>query len=468
MHRPFLNIVRLCAGDLPAKALNFLAFVYLARMLGVANYGVLEFAVSILTYFQLVADGGLELWGTREAAQGRDMRELAARIVPLRLLLALGSFCVLLIMLPAFPDYPALKATVALYGLTLFAQAVDLKWLFMGQEKMSGVAIGLVVGQVVFAAAVFGSVHSPAMIVWVPVLRLAADLVMAAYFWRLFRVEHGGLRLSLTLSGSANALRAALPLGTALGLGLMMYNIDTVLLGFLMAPIMVGWYSAAYKPVTVVLAMPVTYFRGLFPALSRAHTESHERFCDIVDRSLRLTSIFAVPIGVGGSLLAEPIISLLFGPDYRNSVRPLQVLSWSAVFVILRGTYRQALNATGNSRLDLRCAGTAAALNLGLNLLLIPRYGIIGAAAATLVSEILWLTMAAYCFYRYVTQVSLLPRLLHPVAAGVVTGACFLLTPTLFWATRAFLGGLVYFGVIFLLSQVEVACWGQTRKARVS
>jgi O-antigen/teichoic acid export membrane protein len=468
MDKPFLNIVRLCAGDLPAKALNFFAFVYLARVLGVANYGVLEFAVSILTYFQLFADGGLELWGTREAAQGRDMRELAARIVPLRFLLALGSFCALLILLPAFPDYPALKTTVALYGLTLLAQAVDLKWVFMGREKMSYVAVGLVVGQVAFAAAVFGSVRSPAMIVWVPVLRLAADLAMAAYFFRLFRAEHGGLRLSFTLSGTGSVLRAALPMGTALGLGLMMYNIDTVLLGFLMAPIMVGWYSAAYKPVTVALAVPVTYFRGLFPALSRAHTESREGFREIVDRSLRLTSAFAVPIGVGGTFLAEPIINLLFGPDYANSVRALQVLSWSAVFVVLRGTYRQALNATGKSRLDLRCAGAAAALNLGLNLLLIPRYGIIGAAAATLVSEILWLTMAAYCFYHYVTPVSLLPRLLHPVVAGAVMGSCFLLTPTLFWATRAFLGGLVYFGVILLLSRVEVQYWGQTHKARVS
>jgi len=81
---PFRNILRLSVGDFLAKTLNFLAFVYLARVLGVASYGVLEFASSILTYFLLLADGGLELWATREAAEGRDLRELAARVVPLR------------------------------------------------------------------------------------------------------------------------------------------------------------------------------------------------------------------------------------------------------------------------------------------------------------------------------------------------------------------------------------------------
>src|SRR4029077_13642201 len=96
---PFYNIIRLCAGDFPAKALNFVTFVYLARILGVAHYGVLEFALSIFTYFLFLADAGLELWATREAARGHAVRQLAARVIPLRFLLALTSFAGLLIVL---------------------------------------------------------------------------------------------------------------------------------------------------------------------------------------------------------------------------------------------------------------------------------------------------------------------------------------------------------------------------------
>ena len=71
---PFRNILHLSLGDFIAKSLNFLAFIYLARLLGVTNYGVLEFALAILTYFLLFADGGLELWATREAARGKSPR----------------------------------------------------------------------------------------------------------------------------------------------------------------------------------------------------------------------------------------------------------------------------------------------------------------------------------------------------------------------------------------------------------
>src|ERR1700740_3552459 len=93
---PFKNIVRLATGDLIAKAMSFFAFVYLARILGVASFGVLEFAGSVLTYLLLIADGGLEMWGTREAANATDLRALATRIVPIRLVLATVSFVLLL------------------------------------------------------------------------------------------------------------------------------------------------------------------------------------------------------------------------------------------------------------------------------------------------------------------------------------------------------------------------------------
>src|ERR1035438_3518763 len=134
--------------------MNFLAFVYLARILGVANFGILEFAGSILTYLLLIADFGLELWGTREASNSADLPGLAARLVPLRLLLASVSFALLMALLPLFPHYPGLRAVLVLYGLTLFAQAVSLKWALMGQQNMSAVARGLVFGQLVFAVAV--------------------------------------------------------------------------------------------------------------------------------------------------------------------------------------------------------------------------------------------------------------------------------------------------------------------------
>ena len=452
---PFRNILKLSAGDLVAKALNFIAFVYLARTLGVESYGVLELAIAIQVYLLLAGDAGLELWATREAARGADTRELINRVVSIRVLLATASFAALALALwltPPSSEYPGLRRLVLLFGLTIFPQAVGLKWLFIGRENMSRVAGGLVLAQIAFSVAVLLVVRSPESVVWVPVVRVAGDTAMAVYFWWLYIKTHGRIYPRFTLGG-IRLMRPALTLGASGALALLSFNFDSIMLGMMKDAAAVGWYGAAYKPITVVLAMPVTYFVGLFPALSRTHHTDKEAFCRIVLGSLRLAALFAVPVGVCGTFLAEPIIRVLFGAAYAPSVGAFRVLTWAAVLVILRGTFRQALNAAGRHDLDLRCATIATALNVLLNVLLIPRYGIVGAAAATVASEIVWLGVALTYFHRHVLSVNLLPLLLPPLGAAALMTAGFLLTQPLLWMLQAIVAVTVYVGVLLLLGQ---------------
>ncbi len=424
------------------------------------RFGSLEFAGSLLVYFLLLGDGGLEVWATRAAAQTSDPRALAGRIVPLRLLLAALSFALLLALLPFLPPYPQLRWLLTLFGLSLFAQAATLKWVFLGQEKMARVAWGLVVGQIVLLILVFVFVRSPQGLLAFPILRFASDVALAAYFAVVF-LRSKGPAIDLTLRGALQILRPALTIGTGQAMGLLNYNFDSVLLGFLTDARMVGWYNAAYKPVTIALAMPLTYFVGLFPALSRTYAESREAFRALVVRSLRLASIVAVPLGVGGTLLAAPLIEFLFGARYAASARVLPILVWSAVLVILRGSYRHSLIAAGHQAVDLRCAMVSSGLNVGLNLLLIPRFGMIGAASATVIGDAAWFLMALAFFHIRVMRLSPLPYLARPLVAGAAMSACLLLAPHLFWMERAILSLLVYFGVLFLLGDPEVRAWAR-------
>lgn len=462
---PFRNILRLSIGDFLAKTLNFLAFLYLARVLGVTRYGVFEFAVAILTYFMLLADGGLEFYATRQTAQGEDIRYLVERIVPLRFLLGAGAFGLLLLALPLFPDYPGLRTVLLLFGLTLFTYTLNLKWVFMGRERMGRVALGLVISQIVFSVTIFAFIHNPEQVVWVPLLWLAGDAGMGLYFWWLFARSYGGLRLHFTLRGTRRVLKPAFTIGTSQAMGLMSYNFDALLLGFLLGPNPVGLYRAAYKPITAALAMPLTYFLGLFPALSRTYRENLDAFDGIVRRSLNLTAIFALPLGIGGTFMAGPIINLLFGPDYSPAVPAMRLLSWSASLIILRDTFRQALIAADKQHLDLRAAGTAVVSNVILNFILIPRFGIVGAATATILSEIVWLSVAAYYYSRFVSHVNPLSHLFNPVIAAIGMAAWFYLGSPVFWPIQAVLAVLVYFGVLYLLGEREVRSFLRFGKA---
>ena len=448
---PFRRILQLSAGDFVAKALNFFTFVYLARTLGVAPFGVLEFARSIVTYALLVSDGGLELWATREVARGRPAPALVARVVAGRAVLAAGAFGSLLAIGTTLPPDPMLRSVLGLYGLALFSQALSLKWAFIGQERMTRVATGLLVAQVTFAAAVFAVVRRPEHLVWVPVAQVAGDLAMAWYFWHRFTREYGRPSLAASPRETWDALKPAAVLGASQMLGLLSFNFDAILLGFLAGSTAVGVYSAAYRPVTVVLAIPVTYFIWLFPALARAFASDARAAGALVARSLRLAAIVAPQIGVGGAFLAGPIIQFLFGPAYVASAPVLQILAWSASLVILRGTYRQAFTAAGRQRLDLACAGTATGVNVVLNVALIPTWGVLGAALATVSSELLWLTLAAFFFARRVAPLPLVAALGPPVVAAAAMAGCLALSRAVAWPLRAALGLGVYGAALALM-----------------
>jgi len=453
---PFRNILRLITGDFAAKALYFVTFVYLAKTLGVAGYGVLEFAVAIRTYLLLLADGGLEMWAVREVAKGKEIRRLAARVVPLRAILAVASYAAVTSVLGILPDNPNLRKLLPVLALTVFLQAFNLKWVFMGTGKMSHVGAGLVLAQGAFSALMFLVVRGPGDLMSIGTVWLTSELVLILYFRWLFAKRYGSLPVRIELSGVIKTLRPALVLGLSQGLGLLNYGVGSVLLGVLRGPGVVGWYGAAYKPVTAALALPASFFGGLFPALATAHAQGREAFRALLARSLRLTSIFAIPIGIGGTLLAEPMIRSLFGPTYLRSVAALQILAWSAVLVILRGNFRQALNVAGRHRLDLYCAGAAVTTNFVLNLVLIPRYSLLGAASAALLTEVLWFTIAFFCVSRYVTTVPWLDVAWRPVLAAAAMAAALWLAEPWYWMVRAALGGAVYFTVLGLLGETEV------------
>ena len=456
---PFRNIFRLATGDLVAKATSFFTFVYLARILGVANFGVLEFAGSVLAYLLLIADGGLEMWGTREASNSSDLPALAARVVPLRLLLASLSFVLLLVVLPLFPHYAGLRPVLVVYGLMVFAQAVNLKWVFLGQQQMSGIARGLVIGQVLFAATVVVFVHTPARLVWVAGFRLLGEVATAGYFARWFARVHGGFARNLTLRQPMLILVPALTIGFSLAMGLLNYNFDSVLLGFLRGPTVVGWYNAAYRMLVVGLSVALTYFTGLFPMLSRLYVQDRDEFRLLVRRTSELWLVFVAPLVVGGTLLAAPVIRFLYGAAYDNSVAPLRILLWSAAFVMLRWVYMDSLRASGHQALDVRCAITSASLNVALNIVLIPRYGMIGAASATVIADVVWFIMSVYYFRRAVLASDAFPPVWGPLIGGGAMCALLWFVPMVNWPVRLALGIAVY-----LLVQVPFGSLQRVRK----
>ena len=202
--------------------------------------------------------------------------------------------------------------------------------------------------------------------------------------------------------------------------------------------------QAAYKLLLVGIGVAITYFTGLFPALSRLYVENRDEFRLLVRRTAEFWLTFVVPLVVGGTFLAGPIIRLLYGAAYANSVMPFQILLWSAALVVLRWVYMDSLRATGHQALDLRCAITSASLNVTLNIILIPRFGMIGAASSTAFADLVWFIMSYYYFRRAVLPGESFPSLRGPLLGGGAMGSVLWFGRSLNWPLRAVLSLIVY------------------------
>lgn len=463
----FRNILQLSVWDMLAKAVYFLACVSLARTLGVDQYGVWEFAVSVAAYGLLFADLGMEIWATREATKGVNIPALVGIVIPLRLLGAMVASGILLSLLPFLPDFSQLRIVLMLLGLTLFLQAVNLKWVFMGRARMAIAGKGLALAQVVFASGIIVIATSPSDLIWVALLKALGDLAAVTFYGKQFISTYQFSRADFRWHGGLGILRNTLPVGASNALGLLSYNCDSLLLGFLSGPHAVGLYNAAYRPVTALLALPLTYFQGLFPLLSRRHHEDEQSFSILLKRSLGIAGVMAFPIGISGMFLGPAILELLFGPAFGPANAALEILVWSAVLVILRGSYRQAFIASDHQTLDLRCGGISTAFNIGLNILLIPPYGIVGAAVATVIGDGIWLILASMYCNRYVVRVPLLTHLSKPLAAAIMMGCSFMALAPFHWIWQALVAWFIYLGLLWLMGEKEVRYWMMTVRAAI-
>jgi O-antigen/teichoic acid export membrane protein len=374
-------------GEIAARGFSFVATVHVARVLGATNFGRVEFASAIVLYASAFATFGLDVVGTRHvAALPADARVLVRTIVGLRLLFASLAWAILLGLTFLVPRLAEIRPILLLTALVLLTEAVRLNWIFQGLERMKRVAAAGILGQALYAAGVFTLLRRPGEILRVPLLSAAGSaattVVLAAVAWKSFST----LPAPRPPGFARVLLREAAPVAATAVASLVVYNADVVLLGFLLDERHVGLYRAATRIAGVFSMLGASYTAAVFPSIARAAGE-RGRFSDTLSWAVR-TSAVAWAAGAAVLLAAAPrLLKWTFGQTYQESVITLRLLLIAVAVVGVRAQYRHALIALKRAERNLPPTLWAAAVNVGLNLALIPRYGLRGAAIATIASE---------------------------------------------------------------------------------
>jgi len=464
------NFLSLGISKIISQVITFVVIIYLARVLGPANFGKISFAQVVILYFMLISDLGLTTLGVREIARDKDdINNYVNNLVTLRLLLTIFSFCLMLGFVSIIHKSAEVKYLIIFYGLSLFPFALGLEWLFRGIERMEFIGISMILNKISYGILIFALVRNAGNLLTIPFFWVGGNVVGVMFLIYIFIKYFGKIRLKFNFSLSKNLMKKALPMGTAIIMTQIYYNFDTIMLGFMKEDRVVGWYNAAYKIIFFIWAFIPLFIDTVFPLISRYYKESKEKLKTLISSSTRLLSTIALPIGVGGTILAKPIMNFLYpGGKFDNGIIVFQILIWSIVIISVRCIYEQSFLACDREKRYLLGVIIGAITNIGLNAILIPLFSLTGAAIATVISE---LTFSLYMlfYFRIIKRRIIGKHVLKPSLAAIFMGIIvyYMKGFNLFFSVSA--GMVSYLAIILLIKGVtfkEINWWREeiTRK----
>lgn len=387
----FKNFVSLTFSNSISKVAGLFTVVYLARVLGPQEFGKMNFALALISYFSILASLGLGTIGARELAQRQgDPAACINRILSLRLLLGAGAFLLLAVFLFFLKEDPGVKQLALVYGLTMFtANVLPFDWVFQGIEKMEYLGLSSTLQGLAYLGLILLVVKGSPDLFLIPWILLAAQACSVIFMFFAYRRLFPAFRPAFTPPSSWNMLRQAMPVAAWGVLTVVTLNSGITILGFMKTPEEVGYFSAAYKIVWIITEILLAYVASVFPTMAKHHALNPEKYTEIIDRTVKWGTILTFPAIAGLCVLSVPITALIYSSKFADAAAILALLAALPYLIFLTSLFSHALIAAHHQGKALKITAIQAALIVALNLALIPAYGAKGVAAAALIATAL-------------------------------------------------------------------------------
>ncbi|MBN2417650.1 flippase [bacterium] len=381
--------------------LFFIALTYAARVLGPDPYGRIMVARSVMLYFLMLVNAGLDIYGIREGSRDiHRIESLLGKIIPLRLLLSAITFVLLALLLQVFPDDQETRRLVMVYSGMIILTALSIEWYFQCTERMGLPAIGRLLCEAVFIIVVFLAVKSREQLLWIPVARVLGMFIQQLFYWMFSFREFGLIRFQCNRAEWISILKKSLPMGFGIIMVQIYYYLDSLMLGILSDYSQAGLYSAVYRLLVAAIIITSMLNKALYPRLSTLFKTSLEEMTALMNDGLRYLAIVACLIVFHGFILASWCIPLLYKDMYVPAIPVFKIVIFNLMFVVINGLLAHGILAADREKKYMAAVTLGAVINLIFNMLLIPAFNMYGAASATILSE---MAVLIYFFRIYRT-----------------------------------------------------------------
>jgi O-antigen/teichoic acid export membrane protein len=450
------------AAQMTIKLLSFGFSVLIVRNLGAEDYGQYAAVLAFGAMFVFLADLGLSPYAVREVARWRDAPDgmeranaLYSNVLVLRLILS-SIAAVLLIATAWLTGRPLVMIgaiTLNAFGLIIYGVQGASDAMLAGFERLDRSAIAKILYQIVFVGGGAGALVLGAGYYGLIGATLLAVALLTYACWRGAR-ELGMRYVGVDARIWPALLRASLPFG-AIGFTLgLSYKFDSVLLNIFRGDAETGYYNAAYNLVFSAAMVSNVLNTALYPSLTRQASSTPHSLPGIYARTLRYLLVLALPIAVGGWALADQIIPFLFNLPYLPAVPVLRIVIWVVPLMFTSEFLGYVVLIAGKERVVARSVMISTGVNVIANLLLVPAFGLLGAAVMTVVTEAILVGQYLWVLRTTMGRLNWDRILLRPLLAVLLMGGLALALRGLPLLLNVALGALVYGGLLLLLGVV--------------
>lgn len=396
------NFSSLVSVQIASYIAPLIVLPYLVRVIGVEKFGTVMFAQAIIFYFMMLTNFGFNLYAPREISIVRDDKDKLKHtfwdIMYSRFFLCILSILIYVALIFSIPKFRnEMGVFIFSFGFVI-GHILFPMWFFQGIEKMTYIAIFNFIMKVLYVISIFVFIKAKSDYIFVPLLYSSSQIIVGIVSLSIIIFAFNVQPISLTFKGIFETLRRSFVLFIS-NVSISIYTkIPPVLLGFLAGDIYVGYYSAAEKLFQAWMGIQGQLGVTLYPHISKmAMEKSREQTLNFVRKAFLVTMSLAVPVTLVVFIFAKPIITIIFGKEFLESVPVLRILSFLFIIIGLSNIFAvQTMLPFGLDKQLVRILIAGGLIMLSVSPILIVFYKQIGAAFSFFFVEV-YITTATFC-----------------------------------------------------------------------
>lgn len=453
----FKNTLIITSGSTFLKLIGFLFSVYVIRSFGGSQYGQYSIVLQFVGLFQIFLELGMTQYVMRSIAQDRTRSEsLLWNLVALRLLLALSGMIIIPLMGIIMGYSSEIILGILLYSTSFVFAAflMPLQSVLESNERYDYVTLVDLIGRILFFAlgGLFLLVGGGYItLIVASLLVIPPQLVVTV--WTIRRHHLAPLRPVIQPRTWPQLLRSGLPFGLISLFLTIAFSIDTIMLSWYEPDNVVGWYNVAYGLIPSFLFFFGGFQRAVVPSLTKSFVNDPVTVNRWYLSSVKFIILISIPIAVGGMVLAVPLILFLYTDEFLPSALALKILIWDVPFIMFASFCGNMTTIVSEEKAAARIYGINTIANVGLNLIAIPMFGLVGAALVTVITDFIGAIQFHILLRRKLELPNMASILLRAVAASFIMGIAIWLVRD--WNMFLLIGlGLVIYSVLLLIFRV--------------